>query len=587
MKRIKQEIKKNSQDLIESSLPEISSLDNIQIKPKKTKNFPILLAPIGAACAAIAVVAILVPTIMRSGATVSHSSHYNNYSNPNLRFFDLNGYQPKCESFDEVAYYSYLAYNQKSNNDNSTNKKDYVLRSKDIKAESPGTYVELRERFTDNYGREHRPIPLDLPIKFSDFLYFEFDTDENNIFLDERIGNGHITGLVIENSYLEEDMIILKNGENYYSCLRSGGSPYRNGERATFRFCANSMIEGFDYVKDITNTRYITLYFSGTTEGIRELDTLCAIDVDGTEYPINPETFFYDESAIVCTIGEIREYFGLEALFDITNNYGGADRLVYDASVPETANFSLEEFDDAFRVSGNEVFLGEHKIFDINNTSKIYASEINKDSHRDLVYETIEEGKRTFAIYDAYNKRFLYKQDASKIQYDYEFYLNMRDNRLVIDWFEPGMTAENYMLDYGVFAYQGKKASIGIHWKDILQCGWVEMKGIYEADGVTPVQMATQWHYGFHVNTPYIIELFLRASENNPYLFLTPEHPIRCRPYGGLEGMTNSDIGWHLISSEGPVSRYQFSFPESGVSAYELYFYNSFVELGAAVDWEE
>ena len=589
---MEKEIKKNSLHQIESSLPEISSLDNIQTKLKKTRNFPILLAPIGAAVACIALAAILVPTIMRSGvapsivpsslssgynSNSSHSSNNNNYNEKASHFYNMNGYQPKCDTFNEVAYYSYLANNQESNTNTS---KNTVLRPKYKKAEAPGTYVELRERFTDNYGREHRPIPLDLEITFSDFMFFEFDT-EDNIFLDERVGNGHIKGLVIQNSYLEQDMLILNNGEKYYSCLVNRGAPYRNGNRAFFQFSAHKSIEGFDYVTDLTNKRFVTLYFSGTTEGIRELDTLSAIDVDGTEYPINTETFFYDSSSFVCTIGEIREHFGLDAFIEITNNYGGVDQLVFDASVPETANFSLDEFDETFRVTQNEVFLGDNKILDIDSTNKIYASEINKDSHRDLVFETVQDGERTFVIYDVYHNRLLYSEVVSTIKFDYDFKLDMMDNHLIVKWLEPGMTSDEYVLDYGHFAYHASEG-IGISWEDIYSIGWIELLGVYEADGVTPVECVDK-HYCFTTENQYIIEMQIVTDVGNTCSFVRPEHPIRYKPM--FANMKNTTIGWEQVSVNKSTYRYQINFSTSGFSYYQVYFYHYYFELKAAVDY--
>lgn len=588
MKRIKQEIKKNSQNLIESSLPEISSLDNIKIKPKKTRNFPILLAPIGAACACIALVAALVPTIIKSGTTpvvTSSSSNYGSsgsnsgYTNSILsRLYDLDGTQPKCDDFGEAAYYSYLAYNQESNINTKTN---YVLRSKNKKAEgTPGTYEELRERYTDNYGRLHRPIPLDFPITFSDFLFFEFDT-QKSVFLDERIGNGHIKGVVIQNSYLEEDMIILKNGEKMYSCLRYGGAPYRQGKRAYFQFSANRVIEGFEYVTESANRRFITLYFSGTTEGERELDTLSAINVDGYEYPIAAENVFYDSSSIVCTIDEIREHFGLDAFVEVTPGYGGPDQLVYDASVPETANFTLDEFEETFRVTQNEVFLGDNKILDINGTNKIYASEINRDSHRDLVFESIKHNQRRFFIYDVYHNRFLYEQIVSTIKYDYNFELDMKDNHLVVKWLEPGMTSDEYILDYGVFAYHGNEG-IGISWNDELRIGWLNLKGVYQADGVTPVECVDE-HYYFTKQTQFIIEMEVVVGEDNPLSFVREEHPIGYTPYR-TGNMPNETMGWEQVSVNASTYRYKVSFQESGFSYYTVYFYHYSFFLKAAVD---
>lgn len=574
MKRFEKDIKKNSAKLIESSLPEINELDKISIKPKTNKKLPLILAPMGVAFAAIAVVAIVLPIALRSEIRPITSSSHNSSS------YDKNDYKPKLDTFNEVAYYAYFAYKQQDTN--TKNNKEYTLRSKDIKAESPGTYVELRERFTDNYGREHRPIPLDLQITFSDFIFFEFDA-QDSIFLDERVGNGHINGLVIQNSYLEQDMLILKNGEKYYSCLVYGGAPYRNGNRAYYQFSAHKSIEGFDYVTDDTNMRLVTLYFSGTNEGLREYETLSSIDIEGVEYPIDTNTVVYDESSIVCSIGEVREHFGLDAYLEISNIYGGMDQLVYDASAAQTSSFNLEEFEGTFLANQNSLYLGETKVLDLEGTSKIYASEINKDSHRDLVLDTIIEGEHTYAIYDIYHNRYLAKLAVSQIKkYDYDLQLDMIDNRLVIKWFEPGMTGDDYMLDYGFFAYKYKDG-IGINWQNVLNIGQIRLKGVYEADGSTPVECVDN-HYYVNTNAQYIIEMEVGGSLDNPYLYARPEHPIRYRNFVGNYKFTSNTIGWEQVSFNDGLYRYQMSFPTSGFSYYQVYFYRYNFDLFTAVD---
>ena len=66
MKKIEKEIKKKSTELIESSLPEISSLDNIQISPKQTKrNLPLFLVPFAAT---LTIAVIMIPVLLKQVA---------------------------------------------------------------------------------------------------------------------------------------------------------------------------------------------------------------------------------------------------------------------------------------------------------------------------------------------------------------------------------------------------------------------------------------------------------------------------------------------------------------------------------------
>ena len=224
MKRIEKDIKKNSAKLIESSLPEIDALDSIPTKAKKTFKFPFYLIPAGvAACAAAA---IIIPLSLKVAAPHSSIQPSNNtsYQQPStqLYHYDLDSYTPTLNNFNEVAYYSYSFY--KAPNSNALHKRNQLLKINDeVEAETSETSSSSpsqRTAYTDYYGRLHYPIDLDRPITFSDFLFFEFDTVDN-VFLEERIGNGHIYGLTLATDvFYDENIIILKNGDKYYSCFK-------------------------------------------------------------------------------------------------------------------------------------------------------------------------------------------------------------------------------------------------------------------------------------------------------------------------------------------------------------------------------
>ena len=222
MKKIEKEIKKNSQELIESSLPEIDKLDNIPIKAKANKKWPFVFAPLGAV--ALVLTAILVPTlVLRQGvpsslipgvsnppAPISNSfvndnsgvnpiSDDNNNSHPieqpviHTYNFDFKDYSPTFNDFNEIAYYSYIAYDEASNsltNNALKHNKVFTASNEDIDDQ------EERSRYIDAYGRTHYPIELADEYTFSNFLFFEFESSRST-FLEERIGNGHIHGLVI------------------------------------------------------------------------------------------------------------------------------------------------------------------------------------------------------------------------------------------------------------------------------------------------------------------------------------------------------------------------------------------------------
>ena len=73
------------------------------------------------------------------------------------------------------------------------------------------------------------------------------------------------------------------------------------------------------------------------------------------------------------------------------------------------------------------------------------------------------------------------------------------------------------------------------------------------------------------------------TGEENPHLFVRPEHPIRYKPWR-TGNMPNETIGWEQVSVNDTTYRYQLNFSESGFSYYSIYFYHYNFELKAAVD---
>ena len=603
MKRIKQEIKKNSQDLIESSLPEISSLDNIQIKPKKTKNFPILLAPLGAACACIALVAILIPTLLKGNtgvvvpsssnsksrrSTYSYNSDYSSSNGggrtssipdnrPHIYDFKLDGYQPTFNTFNEVAYYSYAAYNNGGNT-----APNYALRQRKPLEASIAQPEDREEPYEDSYGRTHYPIPLYNPIRFSDFLYFEFDA-EGSDFLAERVGNGHIKALILTvNIRSTQRMLILKNGENYYSCLTNSGGPNGENDVAYYQFSAHKTLDGFEVIKDFNNMRSVVCYFNETGTYL-DLEALSTIEIEGTSFSVDRESIYYDNVMVVSTIGEIRQMFGLNPEFEVINTYGGPDQLIYDATIPETASFTLDEFEGIFRVNEDKLYLNENELIELNGATKVYAAEINKDSHRELVFESNVESQRMFNVYDVCHSKYLYQkavmQTTANYGPNYNYNLDMRDNRLVVNLIHDGE-----ILDYGYFGYHFDNTGINVSWQNLYKLLSLSVKGLYEADGETRVSFL-ETHYRCSSNTPYILEIQLnKFTLTDDGVYPPTTHDISVAPSEFISNMPNRNLNMTFLSMTNGICRYQIQFSERGYSYYTLQFYRFSCYLRVAVD---
>ena len=601
MKRIEKEIKKDSTQRIESSLPEINSLDNIPTQTKKPNRLPLFLIPVGIVAAIV--VAVVVPLSLKrpmsnikpqpSGTINSSITGYSNQPynpgssanpiNTNHTYnYNLGGYVPAFNSFNELAYYSYLAYNSQDKvANNALYDSNKLMAPKD---EEDDGKLDEKTRYVDKYGRTHYAISQDGPFTFSNFLFFEFDTVDS-AFLEQRIGNGHIRGVSLSTNIFGEEMLILKNGENYYSCLINGGGSFNHGQKAFKEFSAHKTIEGFDVVKDATNKRYLTLYFGGTEENALHIEELESISIEGYEFSIDPSTVVYDNISVNCTVDELRELLELNPDFKQVDDYGGTDELVYDSTIPETSTFTLDEFVGTFTVAQDELYLDETKILDLNGASKLYASEINKDAHRELVFETYENSRRMIVIYDIEHREYLYRKIAARVNDYYDCYLDMMDQRLAVKLYEPGHVEEDYLIDYGYYGYFGRDG-IAILWQNYFEIAGFRLNRVLEIDGETLVPVYDDY-YSFKSNAPYIVEIQMtRYGVSNNDMFSNEKHLIGCKAVDTIKDMPNQSPDWDLLSAKDGIYQYQIKFQESGYSVYQIYFNRYSFALRAAVDVE-
>ena len=325
---------------------------------------------------------------------------------------------PQFKSFSEVAYYSYLV--EKGNEFN-------VLKSRQrIKDKTANEKDETSDSsYVDEQGRTHYPIPIEKEYTFSNFLYFDF-VSNNCEFLESRIGNGNIKGLIVQTSIFGEEMLVLKNMDKYYSCLINGASAIRNGaKKPNKRFSAHKYIEEFDVVKD-NNKQTITLTFDD--EIYRPL-TLSTIDFEGTTFDVLPDSVFFDEQEVTCSINELRKHFGLEPdpRFE-EKEYVKGQRiydLEYDVGGYPNETMTLEEFPElTFKRDGSSAALlieGRETVVDSNRIGAkgIYLADVNNDGYTDLAYyqnKTNGSSNNGYLvkIYDYHNDKFLFNNDNNK-----------------------------------------------------------------------------------------------------------------------------------------------------------------------------
>ena len=226
---------------------------------------------------------------------------------------------PRLESFSEVAYYAPYA---------NANDDDVLVRAKqmllDDIAESSakvseatsmvGEYSEASRPETseeepdlsysntdyyDEQGRLHYPIEIKPTYTFSDFIYFDFTSEECD-FLEANIGNGLIHGLMVQTEIYDELMIVLKNEDRYFSCFLNGGGG------GVYSFSAHKFVEGFDLVKDLDLKFPIDVTI--------DRDTYDPVSIAFGKQPafsIDQESITR-EDPITVSVNELRAHFGLE-----------------------------------------------------------------------------------------------------------------------------------------------------------------------------------------------------------------------------------------------------------------------------------
>ena len=586
---MEKEIKKNSIHLIESSLPGISSLDNIT--PKKIKNnreLPLFLVPLAVAFTAI--VAITIPAAL--GFVKQNNQHSYN--------FNFDEYRPTAfKSFGEVAYYSYLAYSKgampKKKDSNIFIPRNNLMKLNEKVEDSEETENETevvnqkREAFDDNYGRRHYPVDYNATFTFSNFLYFEFDSVDN-VFLDEKIGNGHIYGLAVKTSIFDENMLILRNGEYFYSCF---GIEYRTSSRsevAQVEFSACKTVEGFDFIKDLTNMRSIDLLVYKHIGPEIDYSDPFAIQIENDTFDIDFQSIYYDEVSIECTVENIKECLNITADIQIVDNYGGTDALVYDTDQAETASFTFDEIDGELKVTNDGTLtLNDTEVISVGDASKIYISEINKDSCRDIVFECGESSEHRIVAYDLKHNRYLFNKTEAELGDLYSHHLGMINNHLSVKLLEKGANDDKFMVDYGRFGYRGNDG-VGFSWKNYYGIIRLELVNFYEADGITPVgfqEPNDRMYFKANSNTPYIIEMkFDKGQLTDDGIYPDLEHAIVYEKYKDPYNhpMPDTIDTWNYISHTQGIYRYQVTFKGSGYSHYNVLFNEESFEFKVAVD---
>lgn len=153
------------------------------------------------------------------------------------------------------------------------------------------------------------------------------------------------------------------------------------------------------------------------------------------------------------------------------------------------------------------------------NSWEFFASDINKDGYREIVFfEKDEQRNKNFHVYDLKNGRTILKQKEMTLEkfnryYGYRYNLDIRDNHVV---FLPyiGNFSENTIIDYGHLRWSEDKGAY-FEWENIYKVKQIVFDGIYVKGSDTPVLTdgyaanlwdETIWYYELELNTRYYLK---------------------------------------------------------------------------------
>lgn len=192
------------------------------------------------------------------------------------------------------------------------------------------------------------------------------------------------------------------------------------------------------------------------------------------------------------------------------------DIIAYDKSTNQ-GEFSLEEFKDVtFKFESSNGFDG--KLY-VNNTAieedmytsqYIFASDINEDGYRELIYDRNkrdnEKAGNYFVVYDVKNMKVLLDEATTKerSRYNYCFNYGLIEDKLT---FYPyiGNYKESSVCDYGYLKYSQEKGPY-FEWNNIFAISSIELVKFYTNDTDKVEVVATNNVYTFKVGTKYCME---------------------------------------------------------------------------------
>ena len=160
----------------------------------------------------------------------------------------------------------------------------------------------------------HYPIDINKVFTTTMVSYFTINLNDKRGFLAQKLGGtGEVEVVVTQNDIDPLGyMITFKRGNNYYSCLSSGGSYDVISDKTTREFSSHKYIEGFNIVKnkEQENYKFIVRY-----DGARVVGFKCApFGCTPKNYNVDDVTLNDDFCVVLYTkktftIGQLEAYF--------------------------------------------------------------------------------------------------------------------------------------------------------------------------------------------------------------------------------------------------------------------------------------
>lgn len=193
-----------------------------------------------------------------------------------------------------------------------------------------------------------------------------------------------------------------------------------------------------------------------------------------------------------------------------------ADIIAYDKSTNQ-GQFSLEEFKDiTFKFESSNGFNGKLSVNetviedDMYTSQYIFASDINEDGYRELIYDRNkrdnEKAGNYFVVYDVKNMKVLLDEANTKERshHNYRFNYGLIEDKLT---FYPyiGNYSESSICDYGYLRYSQEKGPY-FEWNNIFGLISIQLVKFYTNDTDKVEVVATNNVYTFKVGTKYCME---------------------------------------------------------------------------------